>query len=83
MEQSAYITSKMGQLKFMELLAVETPDCHILTVHPGVVKTDIMQGFSVPGVSVDDGKYSVSDQRIVLVIPLANNLCSERDLTDL
>ena len=36
---SAYNSSKMAVAKFFEILAVENPDVHVVTMHPGVGKS--------------------------------------------
>lgn len=35
-KQSGYNSSKFATLKFYEILAVENPDVHIVSMHPGV-----------------------------------------------
>ncbi|MCJ1322344.1 hypothetical protein MMC15_007692 [Xylographa vitiligo] len=39
---SAYITSKIAQVKLLEHVAAETPDVFVVSVHPGIVKTAIL-----------------------------------------
>lgn len=54
---SAYNTSKLAQVRALECLAGECPDLHVVNVHPGIVKTQLVEKFP-EGVPLDDGKYS-------------------------
>lgn len=40
---SSYASSKYGLLKVMEILAAEFPDVHVVTIHPGVVETNMLE----------------------------------------
>ena len=39
--QSGYNSSKFATLKFFEILAVENPDVHVVSMHPGVGKRSL------------------------------------------
>lgn len=47
---SAYMTSKLAQIKFIEYLAAEQPNVFAATVHPGMVETEI---FAKSGANAD------------------------------
>ena len=49
---SAYISSKMAQLKLLEHLAAENPDVFVISVHPGVVETNMMDIQEAKGMKV-------------------------------
>jgi len=36
---SSYVASKLGLIKFIEVLTAEHPDVHITTIHPGIIET--------------------------------------------
>ena len=38
---SAYISSKLAQVKMLEFLAAENPNLFVASMHPGMVETDI------------------------------------------
>jgi len=38
---SAYISSKLAQVKFLEFLAAENPNIFVASMHPGMVETDM------------------------------------------
>lgn len=40
---SAYISSKLAQVKFLEFLAAENPNIFVASVHPGIVETSLFQ----------------------------------------
>ena len=40
---SAYISSKLAQVKFLEFLAAENPHIFIASVHPGMVETEMFR----------------------------------------
>ena len=40
---SAYISSKLAQVKFLEFLGAENPHIFVASVHPGMVETDMFQ----------------------------------------
>ncbi|MCJ1250012.1 hypothetical protein MMC30_007238 [Trapelia coarctata] len=51
---SAYVSSKMAQLKFLELLAAENPDIFVVSVHPGVVRTPLLDKANIFDAPEDD-----------------------------
>jgi NAD(P)-dependent dehydrogenase (short-subunit alcohol dehydrogenase family) len=58
---SAYITSKLAQVRLLEHVAAECPDVFVVAIHPGVVATDLMREAAMvdekaEGVLLDDGK---------------------------
>ena len=54
---SAFTSSKIAQIKLMEHLATECPDTQVVTVHPGVVDTQVQQEIAYgSGLAFDDGK---------------------------
>ena len=54
---SAYVSSKMAQLKFLELLAAENPDIFVVSVHPGVIRTPLLDKADIFDAPEDDGKF--------------------------
>jgi len=52
---SSYVASKLGLIKFLEVLAAEYPDIHITTIHPGIVETDMLSKSGMVGVPIDNG----------------------------
>ena len=56
---SAYITSKIAQVKLLEHVAAETPDVFVVSVHPGIVKTAILDNSQLhtKDFLFDDGKF--------------------------
>jgi NAD(P)-dependent dehydrogenase (short-subunit alcohol dehydrogenase family) len=40
---SAYISSKLAQVKFLELLAAENPNIFVASVHPGMIETPLFR----------------------------------------
>jgi short-subunit dehydrogenase len=40
---SSYVGSKYALLKVMEIFAAEFPDVHVVTIHPGVVDTNMLE----------------------------------------
>jgi NAD(P)-dependent dehydrogenase (short-subunit alcohol dehydrogenase family) len=61
---SAYLSSKVAQVKVMEFLAAENPELFICSVHPGMVDTDILRGSGADPkqLPIDTGKYPLSLQ---------------------
>lgn len=55
---SAYVSSKIAQLKFLELVAAENPDIFVVSVHPGVVRTPLLAKTEIFDAPEDDGKFS-------------------------
>lgn len=54
---SAYISSKLALIKFIEFLAVENPNLFIVALQPGIVETDILRksGADASLVPMDQG----------------------------
>ncbi|KAK1814736.1 hypothetical protein LTR12_010872 [Friedmanniomyces endolithicus] len=50
---SAYNSSKFAVLKMFEILAAETPDVHVLSMHPGVVDTEMKRKNDMPSPHMD------------------------------
>lgn len=46
---SSYNSSKIATLKFFEILAVENPDVHVVSMHPGVGESPPSLKFRVGG----------------------------------
>ncbi len=40
---SAYISSKLAQVKLLEFLAAENPNVFVASVHPGMVETSLFR----------------------------------------
>lgn len=57
---SAYISSKLAQVKFLEFLAAENPNIFVASVHPGMVETDIFKksGAKAEALPMDKGRLS-------------------------
>jgi NAD(P)-dependent dehydrogenase (short-subunit alcohol dehydrogenase family) len=53
---SSYAASKLGLIKFMEILAAEHPDVHITTIHPGVIETDMFEKSGMTEMPLDKGR---------------------------
>lgn len=57
---SAYVCSKMAQIKLLEFISAENPDLFVVSVHPGVVDTDMAKANimyeNIPPNFWDDGK---------------------------
>ncbi|MCJ1419677.1 hypothetical protein MMC32_006033 [Xylographa parallela] len=53
---SAYVTSKIAQVKLLEHVAAENPDVFVVSVHPGVINTAIVDhsGLETKGFLFDD-----------------------------
>jgi len=56
---SSYVASKLGLIKFMEVLAAEHTDVHITTIHPGVIETDMFEKSGMTELPLDKGTFSV------------------------
>ena len=57
---SAYITSKLAQIRLLEHVAAECPDVFTVAIHPGIVATDLMRETAMgdgnaEGALLDDG----------------------------
>ncbi|MCJ1473399.1 hypothetical protein MMC13_002050 [Lambiella insularis] len=39
---SAYVTSKLAQIRLLEHVAAECPDVFVVAIHPGIVETDLL-----------------------------------------
>ncbi|KAK0904179.1 hypothetical protein LTR91_001190 [Friedmanniomyces endolithicus] len=50
---SAYNSSKFAVLKMFEILAAETPDVHVMSMHPGVVDTEMKRKDDMPSPHMD------------------------------
>jgi short-subunit dehydrogenase len=48
-QASSYAGSKFGLIKVMEILAAEFPDVHVVTIHPGVVETNMFEKSGMTG----------------------------------
>lgn len=46
---SSYAGSKYALLKVMEILAAEFPDVHVITIHPGVIETNMFEKSEIAG----------------------------------
>ena len=59
---SAYIASKIAELRFFDGVQTENPEMHVVHVHPGVVATDMGQKALDAGANfpLDDGKIILS-----------------------
>lgn len=44
---SAYVCSKMAQIKLLEFVSAENPDLFVVSVHPGVVDTDMAKAIGL------------------------------------
>jgi NAD(P)-dependent dehydrogenase (short-subunit alcohol dehydrogenase family) len=57
---SSYAGSKYALIKVMEILAAEFPDVHVVTIHPGVVETNMFEKSGMEGkLPVDKGIYKI------------------------
>ena len=54
---SSYVASKLGLMKFIEVLAAENPDVRFTTIHPGTVETDMFTKAEMTDLSIDKGIY--------------------------
>lgn len=65
---SAYNCSKLAQAKLLEHLAAENPDLYVVSVHPGVVETDMLaemtggSDFTLDRSIMDDSKPHILAQ---------------------
>lgn len=59
---SAYISSKLAQVKFLEFLAAENPNVFVASVHPGMVETAMFlkSGGQVDAMLMDQGDYALN-----------------------
>lgn len=62
MGTSAYVCSKIAQMKLLEYVSAENPDLFVVSVHPGAVDTDMLRSSGlaskVDPSFLDDGKSS-------------------------
>lgn len=62
MGASAYVCSKIAQMKLLEYVSAENPDLFVVSVHPGGVDTDMLRSSGiydkVDPALLDDGKGS-------------------------
>jgi NAD(P)-dependent dehydrogenase (short-subunit alcohol dehydrogenase family) len=56
---SSYVASKLGLIKFIEVLTAEHPDVHITTIHPGVIETAMFVKSNMTELPMDKGKSSL------------------------
>lgn len=56
---SSYVASKLGLMKFIEVLAAENPDVRFTTIHPGAVETDMYRKAGLVGLPSDKGILQV------------------------
>ena len=54
---SAYIASKMAQLKLIEHIAAENTDIIAVSVHPGAIETKLLEVFEANVPHLDDGEF--------------------------
>lgn len=67
---SSYVASKLGLIKFLEVLAAENPDVNIMILHPGVVDTDMMDKSEMRGkLPIDTSEHPNSAE----IVTLAND----------
>lgn len=52
---SSYVASKLALMKFIEVLAAETPDVRFTTIHPGVIETDMKTKSGLSDLPTDTG----------------------------
>ena len=50
---SSYVVSKQAVSKLVQIIAVEHPDIHVVSIHPGVVETQMYYKSEVQGVTLD------------------------------
>lgn len=55
---SAYISSKLAQVKVLEFLAAENPNVFVASLHPGMVETEVFKksGAKAEALPMDKGK---------------------------
>lgn len=56
---SAYLTAKTAQIKVLEYLASEHPELFVVSVHPGMIETDVFRssGADPQMLPMDTGRY--------------------------
>jgi NAD(P)-dependent dehydrogenase (short-subunit alcohol dehydrogenase family) len=54
---TAYVASKQAVTSFIEYVAAEEPDVHFVTIHPGVIQTQMFDKFANPNLVPDTSKY--------------------------
>lgn len=58
---SAYVSSKMAQIMLLNYVAAENPDVMVVSVHPGVVMTDMLKELGIKeeelAIPVDTGQF--------------------------
>lgn len=52
---SSYVASKLGLIKFIEVMAAEHPDVRFTTIHPGTVDTDMLTKSGMAELPTDKG----------------------------
>lgn len=50
---SSYMVSKFAIIKFMQVVATEYPDVHVVTIHPGVIETAMYYKAQLEGLTFD------------------------------
>ena len=54
---SSYVVSKLATIKVNEILQAEHPDVRFVTVHPGVVETDMFTKSEMAGLPIDQSEF--------------------------
>ena len=54
---SSYVVSKLATIKVNEILQAEHPDVRFVTVHPGVVETDMYTKSEMAGLPIDQSEF--------------------------
>ena len=71
---SAYVCSKIAQVKLLEYVSAENPDLFVVSVHPGAVDTDMLRSSGLyeklDHAALDDGE-SFLDQSMGLELNLS------------
>lgn len=50
---SSYMVSKYAVIKFMQMVGSENPDVHVVTIHPGVIETQMYHKAEMEGLHSD------------------------------
>jgi NAD(P)-dependent dehydrogenase (short-subunit alcohol dehydrogenase family) len=53
---SSYAVSKAAAVRFFECVQIEYPEIRVVSIHPGIVDTDMTRKSGVP--TIDDGEFS-------------------------
>lgn len=54
---TSYATSKLALVKLVEILQHENPDMRIVSIHPGLIATEMFAKSEMQGLPIDDGKW--------------------------